>query len=43
VAVLDDVLYVTTPANARAMRAEQQKANQQGLEPGPGSNAPGAA
>src|SRR5262249_48949030 len=30
--VLDDVLCVTTPANARALRAEQQRANQGGME-----------
>lgn len=32
VVLLDNVLLVTTPANAKALQAEQEEANQQGLE-----------
>jgi hypothetical protein len=40
--VLDNVLYVTTPANARALKAEQQRANQWGVD-GAQVAAPGGA
>jgi hypothetical protein len=40
--VLDNALYVTTQANARALRAEQQRANQWGVEGSQGA-APGGA
>jgi hypothetical protein len=44
VVVLDNVLYVTTPANARLIQAEQARANQRGMEsgPGPGAGPPNA-
>jgi hypothetical protein len=40
---LDNVLFVTTPENARKMQAEQKKVNQKGLEERPQSSGPPAA
>src|SRR5262249_14483863 len=41
--LLDNVFYITTPANARLMRVEQQKVNQRGLESRAGPGPAGAA